>query len=93
MKTIKDKLIEMLENRGLSNTQAKQVISETLPKLEEDTELKDYKINFNDSYGAYPPAIYNIIFEFLKPLALGWIKNNKPEAWFRPLFEGLGERV
>jgi len=87
MKTVESKLISMLIANGMFESQAKEVMQIALPKLKKETTLKDYSINFSDSDGAYPPIIYNILFSLLKPIALKWIEENKPMAWYKPMFK------
>jgi hypothetical protein len=85
MVTIKGKLIKMLEANGMFESQAKEVIELAIPKLNEV--VKDYRVDFNDSEDTYPEAIYTVFFMSVKPIALNWINQNKPEAWYKPMFE------
>jgi hypothetical protein len=84
--TIKDKLQCMLINNGMSYSQAEAVMSIAI--LELDNILDDYQIDLNASSGSYPDVIYNILYSgTVKPIALKWINDNKPLAWFKPMFE------
>ncbi len=87
MYTIKDKLIGELTSRGMSQSQANKVIEDSKEELKEVMNLEDYSINLNDSAGAYPKIILNIVFAGLKPLALKWIEKNIPLAWYKPMFQ------
>ena len=85
MATIKSRLIKMLEANGMFENQAKEVIELAIPKLNEV--VKGYDINFYDCETTYPEAIYTVLFMSVKPIALIWINQNKPEAWYKPMFE------
>jgi hypothetical protein len=87
MKTIENKLIQMLVSHGMGDGQAKEAMKFALPRLKENTDLEDYKINYQDSEGSYPLIIYNTLFSILKPLVLEWIELNKPLAWYKPVFQ------
>jgi len=84
MKTIKQDLIEYLENLGIFQSQAKPIIelaSKDINKfLEEESKMLE-------SSGGYPKAVYDILFAIIKPHGLKWFKENKPEAWCIPIFK------
>lgn len=37
--------------------------------------------------GEYPSAVKALVLMALKKVALGWIDDNTPQAWYRPMFE------
>jgi hypothetical protein len=83
--TVRDKFINMLVNNGMFEEQAKEVMQLAEPKL---TELADdYNIRFDSPAESYPNAVYNVLFISIKATALQWIDANKPQAWYRLMFE------
>ena len=84
--TIYNKFISMLIDIGMSNTQAKEVMKLAIPKLRIITE--NHHISFDASVDSYPEVIYNILFATIKEVGLEWLEEHKPQAWFKPMFEG-----
>ena len=91
MATILDVFNKMLISNGMNETQSSEVLE--LVKTNQLTNIvkkDDYNINFEDDESAYPKVIYSILYESnVKPVALIWINQNKPLAWFKPMFEKL----
>ncbi len=85
METIKSKLEGMLTERGLSTEQASEVMKDAIPKMKDI--VKGYNIDFNDCSSDYPEGVYNALFMSVRSIAREWIAENKPQAWFRPMFE------
>jgi hypothetical protein len=85
MATIKGKLIKMLTKNGMFESQAEEVMKLAIPQLNKVTE--DYNVNFEDCESTYPQAIYNVFFMSIKPIAFKWIEENKPMAWYKPMFK------
>lgn len=83
--TIANSLIEKLIQNGMSETQAKEVLEVSNPSLNEL--IDDYSLDLNQSASSYPIVIINILFASIKPIALKWIEDNKPQAWFKPMFQ------
>ncbi len=83
--TVKGKLEHMLIQKGMSDQQAKSVMEEAMPSLADLVE--NYQVDFNDDCGAYPNVIYEVLMTLIKPIALEWIIKNKPQAWFKPMFQ------
>lgn len=83
--TVQGKLMTMLEKMGMSTSQALEVMKVAKPTI--DDLVSDYKISFTNSSDAYPNAIYNTLIMLIKPIALQWIEENKPQAWFKPMFQ------
>ena len=46
-----------------------------------------YHITWDGPAYQYPDVLYGIWFLMIKPVALRWINENKPEARFKPMFE------
>lgn len=83
--TTVEQLENMLINRGMFESQAKEVMKIAISELNKLTE--DYKITFDRPANEYPEAIYTILFLAIKPIALKWIEENIPQAWFKPMFQ------
>lgn len=83
--TTREKLEDMLINCGMFDSQAKEVIDISIPELDEVA--GNYRITFDRPANEYPEPIFDILFLHIKPIALKWIKQNKPEAWFKGVFE------
>lgn len=82
--TTRKKLEAMLIERGMSEGQATKVMDLSIPSL---NKLGDnYKITFDRPSDEYPTLIYHIWFATVKPIALKWIDENVPQAWFREMF-------
>jgi hypothetical protein len=81
---VKEKLESMLVNNGMFESQAKEVMEIAMPKLNELVD--DYKISFYSSYSEYPEVIYDVLFLAVKPIALKYIEENIPQAWYKPMF-------
>jgi hypothetical protein len=82
--TVREKLESMLVANGMFENQAKEVIDLSIPKLNELAD--DYTITFESPSNQYPDMIYNLWYITIKPIALKWIDDNKPMAWFREMF-------
>lgn len=71
-----------LVQNGMSDTQVNEVIKLATPELE--ILAKEHGMSLN---GEYPNIINNMVYMYVKPIALKWIEENKPMAWFKPMFE------
>ncbi len=111
--TTKNRLIGNLIDCGMHQSQAEQVIELAIPVLDKQAheingfhgvtfEPKNpYQINWDAPSFHYPDGLYAVWFMSIKPIALKWIDENKPQAWFREMFvdkhpskeEELNERV
>ena len=75
----------MLVAKGMFESQAEQVMEIAKPKL--DSILEDYNFTWDRPASEYPDVIYNVVYASLKPIALEWIEENAPQAWFKPMFQ------
>lgn len=82
--TTKEKLEDMLVNKGMRASDAKQVMEIAIPEL--NNLVEDYHITFDRPASEYPAAIYNTLFMAIKPIALKWIEEKMPMAWYKPMF-------
>ena len=83
--TTRQLLKKMLTDRGMFDHQADAVLAKALPEIEKLS--PDYQITWDRPASEYPEALYNQMFRTLCNVALVWIKENIPQAWFRPMFE------
>ncbi len=83
--TVKDKLFNMLIERGMFDSQAEKVMEKAIPELINLVEY--YSISFNRPSDEYPKPIYDVLFLAIKPIALKWIEENIPMAWYKPMFQ------
>ncbi len=81
---VREKLENMLVENGMFESQAKEVINLAIPEL--NVLANDYTITFESPSDSYGDAIYGLWFMAIKPIALKWIDENKPQAWFREMF-------
>lgn len=82
--TVKNQLIEMLIERGMFESQARDLMEASIPEL--NKMVDDYEVQWDRPSAGYPKAIIGALFVCLKPLALEWIEANCPQAWFKPMF-------
>ncbi len=82
MTTVREKMEEMLYQNGLFEDQAKEIMDIAV----ESDSFESMKENWNKDASGYPPIIINICWVGVKGVALKWIDNNVPEAWFRDVF-------
>lgn len=95
MKTVRAKLEQMLFEMGMFESQATKVIDLAIPEIqkmqptmagEEDEQPEQYQVKWESPSTDYPDGIYNLWFHKVKEVALKWIDENCPNAWFRELF-------
>lgn len=82
--TTKEKLISMLVERGMFESQAKEVVESSITQINFMT--PSYRITWDSRCEDYPDSMYDVWFFIMKPIALNWINENKPNAWFKPMF-------
>lgn len=78
-----DKLKELLMENGLSSDDADKVMKLVV----NDPVNKAMEGRWHEDVSGYPPAIINLMWMSTKPIALKWIDDNCPLAWFRPMFD------
>ncbi|MFZ1787194.1 MAG: hypothetical protein WAT92_02745 [Saprospiraceae bacterium] len=83
--TVKNKLSNMLVEYGMFDSQAEKVMEKAMPEL--NSLVEDYSISFNRPSDEYPKPIYDVLFLAIKPIALKWIEENIPMAWYKPMFQ------
>ena len=83
MSTFIENLKKKLAENGMSEEQAEDVMAEVI----KHDSLSDMKQRWKDDVSGYSPAILSSLWIIIKPLALEWIDEHKPEAFFRVMFE------
>ena len=97
---VKEHLTSLLIRSGLFESQAKEIIELAIPVLDKESEEingmaeidgkpipeNPYFITWDAPSSDYPDALYRVWFNLIKPIALKWIDQNKPQAWFREMF-------
>jgi hypothetical protein len=87
--TLLDELKDYLHNKGMFENQVEDVVKLVI----EDESMKEMKGRWNDTqedYGSAP--MIKIIILSARPIALKYIDDNCPQAWFRPMFLSLKEQ-
>lgn len=82
--TTKDQLTQMLTDCGMFPNQADEVMSRAMPTIEKL--VPDYRVTWDRPATEYPAAVYAVMWSITKPIALAWIEENCPKAWFKPMF-------
>lgn len=79
--TTKDKVIEYLTDKGMSSDEAEEVFKRAVPELE-----RSGRITWHRPADEYPDVVYITLFVALRRIALIYIDETCPLAWFRPMF-------
>lgn len=82
--TVTEKIQGKLIENGMFDSQAKEVMLLVVPRLRKL--VSGYGIDLDGQSSAYPDIIHTILFADIKPIALKWIDENIPMAWYRPMF-------
>jgi hypothetical protein len=71
-----------LTDRGMFRDQADAVFA----KVVEDSALESMRGRWHDQVEHYPPSIPVVLAISIDKVALAWIDENKPKAWYRDVF-------
>ena len=82
--TGEEKVIEMMMTRGMLQSQAEEVFVIVKDAIEEF--VPEYNFTWDRPVDEYPEVIYDILWLTVKFEVLKWIEENKPMAWFKPMF-------
>lgn len=82
MKTVKEKLIGMLIDHGMWENEAEEVFKEAVHEIEHTG-----KITWERPSEEYPQEMYAVMFLTIVPHVLKWIDENRPDAFYRSMFE------
>lgn len=81
---VEQKFIKMLMNKGMFESQAKEVMLVAKPKI--NVLIEDYNITWESPSHQYPDVVFNVLFMDVENTALQWIEDNVPMAWYKPMF-------
>ncbi len=74
-------------NQRINNKADKPVKNYVKELYENEIKIqKPYHITWESPASDYPESLYGLWFITLKPIALKWIDDNIPQAWFRMMF-------
>jgi hypothetical protein len=90
MQTVEQKLHSYLFERGMFPDQADQVIAKFKDAVKALT--PNDVIKYDSPADDYPPQLYAVWSLELGDVAVEWIDENCPKAWYRPLFAGQKEQ-
>lgn len=89
--TVKEKIISNIVGFGLPETHAIEIVNAYLPTLAKEMQktCSGYKFCWDcpSEYPDYGIYFYGLWNEMLAPIALDWINENMPQAWFKRNFE------
>lgn len=81
--TFKNVMIQEMIDRGMFESQAQEIMDLYVNDPRNLIEVHIWDDYAND----YPNTMKNVLWIGVKEFAFQWIKDNLPEAWFRPMFE------
>jgi len=81
--TLKQAVIDHLVSNGMFEADAATIFAAMADSPENEPMLG----RWNEDSKNYPPAITGMAIVSAKTHALSWIEVNKPNAWYRPMFE------
>lgn len=87
--TFKEFGVKKLFSMGMFENQAEAVMEKVISdsKTNKESPNIDMKDRWDDDITGYPECMLTVLFIAIKPFALEWIKENMPEAWYRPMFD------
>ena len=80
MINIETKIKNMLEENGMCGKSADAVMNKAKEAI------PDMKNRWGDDINDYPNPLVAVIWVTTKNIALEWIDENLPKAWYRPMF-------
>nr|WP_229650533.1 hypothetical protein [Vibrio splendidus]MCC4883202.1 hypothetical protein [Vibrio splendidus] len=81
MITVREVMQQRLESNGMFDTQAIAVIKTA------EAEMTSMAGNWGKEADGYPKAVIVMTWLSVKAIALKWIEENAPQAWYKPAFE------
>ena len=73
----------MITDLGMWPEEATAIMDSAMPVVDD---IDDYKMHWNGPAEEYPDAMYAILYLTIRPIALKYIDDNIPEAFFREMF-------
>jgi len=80
--TFKDWCVEFLDSRGMFSSEAAEVVA----LLMAAPVMAPMQGRWDEDVAGYPPAMIVTISVPLNAIALKYIDEHQPQAWYRPLF-------
>lgn len=80
--TVEERFIKKLIDNGMFDSQAKEVMDLAM----KNQELSLDKIQWTSDESGYPKTLMSTVWLSISLIALDWIDENLPKAWFRPMF-------
>ena len=80
---VQDKLLSMLIERGMFESQANDVI-ELVKVSGKAGSMRD---NWLKDIDGYPEIVVSVLWAITKDIAIKWVEDNKPDAWFKGLLQ------
>jgi hypothetical protein len=84
METVKEKIIRLITEKGVSDNDAKKIFEEAKEII--NNKIPEYKITWDSPADQYPNSLYNLWFIYINRVAIAWIDKTCPQAWFRSMF-------
>lgn len=82
--TIEEKIKELLEAHGMWA----DGLEYTLRAMKEDKVLEEMQHRWNDLVDDYPKPMIAVIWLSVRQIALAWVDEHCPQAFYRPLLAG-----
>lgn len=82
--TTRQRFEKMLIERGMFYDQAHAVMDKAVPVINE--QCGDYEVAWDRPSTEHPDAVYNVMFLKVKTIALEYIEQVCPNAWFKVMF-------
>ena len=86
--TILKRLTEQLQQKGMFPDDAQNIMSRAVEQSQNrKSALYPMKSRWDDDAEGYPPQLLAITWVAIKAIALEWIDEHYPQAWYRSMFE------
>lgn len=84
--TFKEKAVQLLFEHGMFQDQAEEVVRRAIEDSDKTLVALPMQGRWDDDIAGHPPVVVNLLWLSLKSIALEYIDETCPKAWFRPLF-------
>lgn len=74
---------EFCVERGMFSNDAKKVVE----LLMADPSFDSMQCRWEDDVSGYPPQMQSVLIVSLKEVAISYIEDKKPKAWYKSLFQ------
>jgi hypothetical protein len=81
--TLRIQLEQLITSRGVSEKDAEEIVQLAIMQDNDSSELN---VKFDDDKADYPTSVLRAVYFSFKPYIVKWIDQNKPQAWYRPMF-------